>query len=151
MKMPKGKTSGAQHTCAKLCEMAEACLAETEAAARIAVAFGLNREGLSEAEVLVVTLVKWLVGAPVAKPLQTAQQQQIRTVSELQQPGCLWIRLQSQAEVYQLGRCFLQQKGLLSLSKSLVELQGSFNYSLRSNDSLNSCDLMHGFTAYCKS
>ena len=31
--------------------MAEACLAETEAAARIAVAFGLNREGLSEAEV----------------------------------------------------------------------------------------------------
>ncbi len=42
MERPKSKTSQG-HTCAKLCVMAEACLAETEAAARIAVAFGLNR------------------------------------------------------------------------------------------------------------
>lgn len=51
MERPKGRISQERHTCAKLWEMAEACLAETEAAARIAVAFGLNREGLTEAEV----------------------------------------------------------------------------------------------------
>ena len=81
-------------------------------------------------------LVNWLVGMPVAKRLQTAQlQQQIRTDSELQQPGCLWIRLQNRAEVCQFGWCFLQQEALLSLSKSLdsyhkgkslVELKVSF-------------------------
>ncbi len=87
----------------------------------------------------VPTLVKWLVGMPVAKPLQTTQlQQQIRTDFELQQPGCLWTRLQSRAEVCQFGWCFLQQEGLLSLSKSLVELKVSFNLSLSTSD------LMHG-------
>lgn len=119
MKMPKGKTSGAQHTCAKLCEMAEACLAETEAAARIAVASG--RLDRTSPRWLLVTLVKWLVGMPVAKRLQTTWlQQQIQTDSELQQPGCLWTRLQSRAEVCQFGWCFLQQEALLSLSKAWI-------------------------------
>jgi len=51
LERPKGKTSQGRHTCAKLCEMTELCLADTVIAARIAVASGLNRPGACVAEV----------------------------------------------------------------------------------------------------